>query len=95
MFAYVVNLASDGTHYWVFAHITPSFITSGHAVGYHSNRRVADPAAVAACGALYGRLVTIDGGQTEGGNSVGQGLAQMAEVPRVEATRVLEVLRTG
>ena len=60
IFAYVVNLASDGAHYWVFAHITPSFDASGHAVGYHSNRRVADPAAVAACTELYGRLVAVE-----------------------------------
>ena len=25
IFAYVKNLARDGDHYWVFAHVTPSF----------------------------------------------------------------------
>ena len=56
LFAYVVNLASDGAHYWVLAHITPSVNASGQVVGYHSNRRKPEAAAVAAASALYGRL---------------------------------------
>ena len=43
IFAYVVNMSKNGDHYWVFAHITPSFDQNGQIVGYHSNRRVADP----------------------------------------------------
>ncbi|PLX36010.1 MAG: chemotaxis protein [Hyphomicrobiales bacterium] len=39
IFAYVVNLAKDGAHYWVFAHVTPSRTEDGTIVGYHSNRR--------------------------------------------------------
>ena len=46
IFAYVVNLAADGAHYWVFAHVTPTRDRSGAVVGFHSNRRVPDPAAV-------------------------------------------------
>jgi len=41
LFAYVVNMAKTGDHYWVFAHVTPSFDAAGAVVGYHSNRRVA------------------------------------------------------
>ncbi|MBT3911191.1 MAG: PAS domain-containing protein [Rhodospirillaceae bacterium] len=40
IFAYVVNRSGNGDHYWVFAHVTPSFDGSGNKVGYHSNRRV-------------------------------------------------------
>lgn len=43
LFAYVVNLAADGAHYWVLAHITPSFGTDGSIIGYHSNRRWVPP----------------------------------------------------
>lgn len=39
IFAYVVNLAGDGSHYWVFAHVTPTFDGRGDIIGYHSNRR--------------------------------------------------------
>ena len=40
IFAYVVNLTKHGDHYWVIAHVTPSFDASGAIVGYHSTRRV-------------------------------------------------------
>ena len=42
IFAYVVNLCKNGDHYWVFAHVTPSFDGNGNISGYHSNRRVPD-----------------------------------------------------
>lgn len=42
IFAYVINRASNGDHYWVLAHVTPSFDGSGNVNGYHSNRRVPD-----------------------------------------------------
>jgi PAS domain S-box-containing protein len=56
LFAYVVNLASDGAHYWVLAHVTPSFAASGQVVGYHSNRRKPEAGAVSAAGELYAKL---------------------------------------
>ena len=40
IFAYVVNLCKNGDHYWVLAHVTPSYDVSGNVNGYHSNRRV-------------------------------------------------------
>jgi PAS domain S-box-containing protein len=42
IFAYVVNRCKSGDHYWVLAHVTPSFDPTGRLVGYHSNRRVPD-----------------------------------------------------
>jgi PAS domain S-box-containing protein len=42
IFAYVLNRASNGDHYWVFAHVTPTFAADGAIAGYHSNRRVPD-----------------------------------------------------
>jgi len=42
LFAYVVNRSKNGDHYWVLAHVTPSFDANGKIVGYHSNRRTAD-----------------------------------------------------
>lgn len=42
IFAYVINQCKNGDHYWVFAHVTPSFDKSGQVIGYHSNRRVPD-----------------------------------------------------
>ena len=56
VFAYVKNMAKSGDHYWVFAHVTPSFGSDGGIVGYHSNRRAPDQASVEAVARLYARL---------------------------------------
>jgi PAS domain S-box-containing protein len=56
MFAYVVNLAGDGAHYWVFAHVTPSFDDRDQIIGFHSSRRVPDRAALEPVQRLYARL---------------------------------------
>ena len=46
IFAYVINRSKNGDHYWVLAHVTPSFDRNGKINGYHSNRRVPDRAVV-------------------------------------------------
>jgi hypothetical protein len=56
LFAYVNNLARNGDHYWVLAHITPSFDATGRIVGYHSNRRVPDASALTKVAPLYDKL---------------------------------------
>lgn len=53
IFAYINNLAKDGTHYWVLAHVTPSYDANGKHVGYHSNRRAPERDAVRAAENLY------------------------------------------
>jgi PAS domain S-box-containing protein len=57
IFAYVLNMASNGDHYWVFAHVTPSFDGAGTVVGYHSNRRKPDPAQIAKIEPVYRALL--------------------------------------
>lgn len=42
IFAYVINRSVNGDHYWVLAHVTPSYDKDGKIDGYHSNRRVPD-----------------------------------------------------
>ncbi len=42
IFAYVINRSKNGDHYWVLAHVTPSFDANKTIIGYHSNRRVPD-----------------------------------------------------
>lgn len=56
IFAYVVNLASDGAHYWVLAHVTPTRNRAGQIIGYHSNRRTADRSALDVIEPLYRSL---------------------------------------
>ena len=60
IFAYVKNMARDGDHYWVFAHVTPSFDSSGAITGYHSFRRWARRDAIAAAQGLYDRMIEIE-----------------------------------
>lgn len=56
IFAFVNNLARDGVNYWVFAHVTPT-LSRGKIVGYHSSRRVPDPASVRAIQPIYAALL--------------------------------------
>ena len=58
IFAYINNLASDGGHYWVLAHVTPSQGPDGRVVGYHSNRRKPSATAVRRVQPLYTRLLS-------------------------------------
>ncbi|MBL8805456.1 MAG: PAS domain-containing protein [Rhodospirillales bacterium] len=60
IFAYVVNMANGGDHYWVFAHVTPTFDEAGKIVGYHSNRRKPKPEQIQAASALYKQLLDIE-----------------------------------
>ncbi len=56
IFAYVVNLAANGDHYWVLAHVTPTFDPRGRITGFHSSRRVPDRGAVQQVTGLYAQL---------------------------------------
>ncbi|MDX2186340.1 MAG: PAS domain-containing protein [Opitutaceae bacterium] len=56
IFAYVLNLARDGSHYWVFAHVTPSYDPAGRHVGYHSSRRSPFRDALPKVQSLYDQL---------------------------------------
>jgi PAS domain S-box-containing protein len=57
VFAYVVNQARNGDHYWVFAHVTPTFDSTGRITGYHSNRRVPSRAAIEKIRPIYALLL--------------------------------------
>jgi PAS domain S-box-containing protein len=57
IFAFVNNMAMNGDHYWVFAHVTPSFDNSGQVIGYHSNRRKPRPEQIAKIAPLYDQLL--------------------------------------
>lgn len=62
IFAYVLNMARDGDHYWVFAHVTPTFDGAGNIVGYHSNRRKPDASQIAKIKELYSAVLTEERG---------------------------------
>jgi PAS domain S-box-containing protein len=51
--AYVKNLSKDGSFYWVFANVTPSFDSRDNLVGYFSVRRKPRPEAIQVISGLY------------------------------------------
>ena len=57
--AYVKNLCADGSYYWVFANVTPSYDPSTHTkiIGYHSSRRVPTKEALDIIKPLYKELL--------------------------------------
>lgn len=56
IFAYVKNMAKNGDHYWVFAHVTPTFDERNQVIGYHSSRRVPDRPQVELFEGVYRQL---------------------------------------
>ena len=61
IFAYVLNRAMNGDHYWVFAHVTPSITATGEITGYHSNRRAPDRSKITTViQPLYDELLRIE-----------------------------------
>ena len=74
IFAYVLNLAGDGAHYWVLAHVTPSIDTTGRVVGYHSNRRLPSARAVSTLQPVYQRMLVAERAESGAGAAAAAGL---------------------
>ncbi|WP_018683969.1 PAS domain-containing protein [Actinokineospora enzanensis] len=73
IFAYAMNMASNGDHYWVLAHATPSFDGAGRVVGYHSSRRLPTPSAVATVKQIYDRIRTAEQAATSTSAAIAAG----------------------
>ena len=74
IFAYVKNMNAIGDHYWVFAHVTPSYDHKGSIIGYHSNRRVPKPAVVDnTIAPLYAEVLREEGRHANGQASLAAG----------------------
>jgi len=56
-FAYVKNMAKDGSYYWVFANVTPDIATNGNISGYFSVRRKPTPQAIATVTGIYQQML--------------------------------------
>ena len=53
VFAYVKNMAKDGSFYWVFANVTPDYDAAGNIIGYLSVRRAPKRSALPVIEGLY------------------------------------------
>lgn len=56
IFAYVKNMSKNGDHYWVFAHVTPTFNSGNEITGFHSSRRKPDLRQIQTADVLYRKL---------------------------------------
>jgi len=79
LFAFVCNLAGDGAHYWVLAHVTPSYDASDTVVGYHSNRRVPARRAISEVERLYRLMCTEERRHARAADAASAGLALLQE----------------
>jgi PAS domain S-box-containing protein len=80
IFAYVKNMTSNGDHYWVFAHVTPSYGVDGRIAGYHSNRRVPAPDLIKQVIApLYADVLAIERRHANGKDAVAAGTKALTE----------------
>ena len=60
IFAYVMNMHRNGDHYWVLAHVVPTFDNMGIHMGYHSSRRAPSRQIVQKMQAYYRELSSIE-----------------------------------
>jgi PAS domain S-box-containing protein len=60
VFAYVKNMARDGSFYWVFANVTASLDAAGNVVGYYSVRRKPCASGIAAVTPLYQAMLAAE-----------------------------------
>ncbi len=80
IFAYVKNMACNGDHYWVFAHVTPSFDARGQMTGYHSNRRVPDRRILEkAIIPLYAEVLKVERSHANGKQAVEAGMKMLSD----------------
>jgi PAS domain S-box-containing protein len=60
IFAFVKNLTSDGSFYWVFANVTPDYDANGKIVGYLSVRRKPRAEALPVISDVYRQMLEIE-----------------------------------
>lgn len=80
IFAFVKNLARSGDHYWVFAHVTPSYDASGNMIGYHSNRRAPDRDVIeTVIIPLYAEVLKIESSHVNGKEALAAGYKALTD----------------
>ncbi len=80
IFAYVVNSTKNGDHYWVIAHVTPSY-QNGQVVGYHSTRRKPNPQTInSTIIPLYDELNAIEAQHSNRKEGIQQSVSRLQEI---------------
>ena len=86
IFAYVINRAKNGDHYWVFAHVTPVFGRDLAITGYHSSRRLPTRKAVEAASGLYALLRAEEAKHADRGAAMAAAGALLGNILRDKGT---------
>lgn len=86
LFAYVKNLGADGSHYWVLAHVTPTFGPDGSIVGFHSNRRTASRKALDQVEPLYRALLLEERRHSNAREAASAGMALLGKTLQDQGT---------
>ena len=84
IFAYVMNRCRNGDHYWVLAHVTPTFAVDGTVTGYHSNRRNPRRAALDKVIPLYERMRQAENAASGPAEALAAGTAVLSSVLETE-----------
>jgi PAS domain S-box-containing protein len=79
-FGYVKNMATNGDHYWVFAHVTPSLDQAGQVVGFHSNRRKPEPDQIARIEPVYRRLLAAEAAENDRQKALQAGTGMLTSI---------------
>lgn len=86
IFAYVINLAKDGSHYWVFAHVTPTLDDRGAIIGYHSSRRSPDRRAIDKIRPIYKALLEEEARHVNAKDGMRESFAMMVGLLKQQGT---------
>jgi len=80
IFAYVINRAANGDHYWVLANVTPTFNPDGTIRGFHSNRRKPGRDAVKSAAGLYKQLCAEEAAVQNRRDGMARGTAALVDL---------------
>lgn len=87
---YVKNLAKDGSYYWVFAHVTPSYDLEGKKIiGYTSDRRKPKKKAVEKISKIYQEML-----EAEKVGGIEAGIRKLQEILEKEGKDYAEFVFT-
>ena len=57
---FIMNLCKNGSFYWVYTNVTPSYDASGNLIGYYSARRKCKPEALQVIEPLYRDMLSAE-----------------------------------
>lgn len=84
---YIKNLAKDGSYYWVFARVTPSYSREKEIIGYQSDRRRARKDAVEKISQIYKKML-----EAERTGGIEAGLAIINDILKKEGKEYVEFI---